>query len=108
MVPMPADQFALSGIRLFEDAIVNDEYSVFGLDFPRDWFDPLPQVGRGEGFRFEKPTDRIMTDGAVQYFRKTGCRCQTKGTNKIVAVEVNNLGINVIFHTTILPIRNRR
>jgi len=97
---MPGDDVILIGVRLFGDAIVNDQTTIVALDGAHLGLDKEPEVGAGEGFLGQEALDAIVTDLALQQGGESGAGSRPEGANQVVAVEVQQF---LVLHASNLP-----
>src|SRR5258708_5449761 len=88
MVIVPTDNFILVGIRLFSDAIVNDDYPVVLLNLSHIGLNYPPQIGGTKLFLAQQPLYLVMADAASQQASQPCSRRLSKGANQVFAIDV--------------------
>ena len=88
VIPVPADNVVLVGVRLLCNTIVNNQHSLFVLNLAHIGLDNAPHIGCIKPFFRQQPLYLVMPDTASQQpspARPTGL---TKGANQIFTLDV--------------------
>ena len=93
MIPMPTDDVVFIGIGFFREAIIHDQYTSITFHLPDIWFDHLPEVTPTFDRTCQEALNTIMTDRALQQARQSRTCGQSKRTDQVVCINIEQFFI---------------
>ncbi len=93
VVVMPTNDLVFIRVRLFRDAVVNNDDSVACLYLTYIRLHNFPEVRPSFGWTCQKALDAIMTDCPVQQPRQSSTSGQSKRTDEIIGVYIEQFFI---------------
>ena len=100
MVVVPGNDVVLVGVRLFGDAIIDNEHAVGLFDGADMRLDEEPEVGAGEVAAGKQALDAVVTDRPAEQGRQAGAGRGPERANQVVRVEIQKF---VVGHARSLP-----
>ncbi len=93
VIVMPTDDGVLVGMRLFRNAIIHNQNAIRALNLADVWLDDLPKFRTCFHRTRQKALNPVMTDRAIQQSRQSRACGQSKRTDQVVRVNVQQFFI---------------